>query len=854
MPRNIIFPMRLIRLLSRAVLLLLFIASFPVFSEEHPVAKKGVIDLRNHDFWKKPEAELDGDWEFYRNRLYRDLKTAAKENRDLPVPVFLKPVSWGLQKEEHPDLTRAGFGTYRIKILFPEKRPELALYIKDYTSSIRVILPEKQTGPGKPGRNKESTEPSERAVLTALDSQGDSTTVIVEVANFHHGSYGGLLTPPVIGEREHLFEKHNRASLQQAALLSVFLIFGLYHLIINMIRRSDAALWFGIYCLLFALRTSITGNFLLIEILPSLDYGIVQRVEYAGLISFVLSGAMLLHALFPGEFPQWLRNTFAGVAVVSLAVVFLSLEVMTGFLIPIEILILCIVLAYIITGVLALIRKRQTALIFFSGFLILSAAIVADIVLSIRFGTATNFAALGMIAFVFSQAIVIAKRFARAMAVSEELSENLEQKVIDRTEELDSLAAVARKATEGKDLQGVLTAVAAQIDRRYGAKSLALFLPDHDRNFLLLRVLITGQLREDTESLPESVRKIPLTREGGTLFRTYNRARPFYLPAINRQWLEKSPCDKQLVETLNFNWFTHLPLIVEKRVEGIIAFSGPDTPDLNAKEIEFCQRLASQVAGAVRAVHLLEYAEAARNEASNAYNESERLLNNVLPEKVAEELKRTGSVKPLLYESVSVVFTDFVGFTGLSARFQPEELIKELDGCFSQFDAIAGRNRLEKLKTIGDSFMCAGGLPEPNQSHPVDACLAALEMREFIFQMFVMKQAADEDYWELRIGIHTGPVTAGVIGTRRFAYDIWGHTVNTASRMESFGVPGEINISEQTYSCVKHLFECEPRGMTEVKGIGQLQMYILNRVRPEYSKDEAGLVPNDAFFTSAGLS
>jgi class 3 adenylate cyclase len=240
-------------------------------------------------------------------------------------------------------------------------------------------------------------------------------------------------------------------------------------------------------------------------------------------------------------------------------------------------------------------------------------------------------------------------------------------------------------------------------------------------------------------------------------------------------------------------------------------------------------------------------AEAARLDAEKARGDSDRLLARILPAAVAQELKVRGQVEPLFFDSVTVLFTDFVGFTQASEQMLPDELVAELDGCFSQFDEVAARNGLEKLKTIGDAYMCAGGLPQVRTTHALDACLAALELRSFMAQTEEIKRLAGFDSWQIRIGIHSGPVTAGVIGTNKFAYDIWGDTVNTASRMESSSEPGMINISGDTYNLVKEFFDCEYRGKVQAKGKGEIDMHFLLRIKPELSADTAGLIPNGVF-------
>lgn len=207
---------------------------------------------------------------------------------------------------------------------------------------------------------------------------------------------------------------------------------------------------------------------------------------------------------------------------------------------------------------------------------------------------------------------------------------------------------------------------------------------------------------------------------------------------------------------------------------------------------------------------------------------SERLLLNILPRAVADELKEKGYATPQYYEMVTVLFTDFKGFTTLAERMTPAQLIKELDACFMAFDEIAERNSLEKIKTIGDAYMCAGGIPLPNHTNPHDAVRAGLEMQEYMENRNRDRKMRGEPYLELRVGIHTGQVVAGVVGKNKFAYDVWGDAVNTASRMESSGEPGRVNISGATYECVKDDFLCVYRGRIPAKNKGDIDMYFVN--------------------------
>jgi adenylate cyclase len=220
---------------------------------------------------------------------------------------------------------------------------------------------------------------------------------------------------------------------------------------------------------------------------------------------------------------------------------------------------------------------------------------------------------------------------------------------------------------------------------------------------------------------------------------------------------------------------------------------------------------------------------AAKNEAIAYERErADSLLKNILPEKTAEELKTRNAVKPVRYESVTVMFTDFVDFTHTAERLSPEDLIGELDACFRLFDAIVEQNGLEKIKTIGDAYMCAGGLPTSNDTHAQDVVRAAVEMQRQLKALMAEKKTLGQAVFTMRVGIHTGPVVAGVVGSRKFAYDIWGDTVNTAARLEQGSEPGKINISETTYHAIKDRFRCTFRGKLAAKNKGEIAMYYVD--------------------------
>jgi adenylate cyclase len=247
----------------------------------------------------------------------------------------------------------------------------------------------------------------------------------------------------------------------------------------------------------------------------------------------------------------------------------------------------------------------------------------------------------------------------------------------------------------------------------------------------------------------------------------------------------------------------------------------------------------------------LQRLDEARREIERQREQSERLLRSILPGTIADELKEKQRVVPRFFPSAAVLFADFEGFTRLAERLEPKGLVEQLDQYFSALDEIAERHGLEMLKTVGDCYMCVGGLPEPNRTHPLDACLAALEMQDYFVRQNRQREKLRLPRWELRIGIHTGPVMAGVVGRRKFLYDVWGDAVNIAARMESAGEAGRINVSEEVRARVDALFDFEPRGSVEAKNKGKLSMFYLMQPKPAFRE---GTGVNEAFRNEAERS
>lgn len=226
---------------------------------------------------------------------------------------------------------------------------------------------------------------------------------------------------------------------------------------------------------------------------------------------------------------------------------------------------------------------------------------------------------------------------------------------------------------------------------------------------------------------------------------------------------------------------------------------------------------------------------------------SEKLLMNILPYEIGLQLKSKGYAVPRNYRMVTVMFTNFKGYTKLCQELSPQEMVSILHTYFAEFDDIVDNHYIEKIKTIGDTYMCAGGIPLRNRSNPIDIVLAALEIQKFIINLNEIKRVGKLPAWELRIGIHTGNVVAGVVGKRKFAYDIWGDTVNIASNIETAGEVGKINITAETYDKVKDYFIFESRGMLEMRDNRMKEMYYVLGLKPEYAVTSDGYTPNKEF-------
>jgi class 3 adenylate cyclase len=293
--------------------------------------------------------------------------------------------------------------------------------------------------------------------------------------------------------------------------------------------------------------------------------------------------------------------------------------------------------------------------------------------------------------------------------------------------------------------------------------------------------------------------------------------------------------DSQTVQIDSENLCSVLPVQVSGEAFGSVGIAGVALSETILKSIS---NLLTVVLERVRSAERLSRQHQELDEQRRL---SESLLLNILPLEVADELRTKGMVAPKYFEDVTIIFTDFVGFTLSTEHLAAEDVVHHLHDYFTAFDRICARYGLEKLKTIGDSYMCIGGLPVRNPAHPVNAVMAAFEM---VQEVIDRDQLENSVRWKVRVGIHTGPVVAGVVGINKFAFDIWGDTVNFSSRMESSSQPNRINLSERTYSRVKDFFECEYRGKVLTKEKREFDMYFASGLLPKLAGQDDAIPPS----------
>ncbi|MFC3879800.1 adenylate/guanylate cyclase domain-containing protein [Algoriphagus namhaensis] len=413
------------------------------------------------------------------------------------------------------------------------------------------------------------------------------------------------------------------------------------------------------------------------------------------------------------------------------------------------------------------------------------------------------------------------QKLSKAYMSLEYRTADLSKDVLQMSEGLKVIAEL-QDVDAKSDEDGLFESLAESINVRLKMDVAAILLPLHkDKLNFTLRYL-KGFGQYDTESVREKVIEVPqdvFDSKKGVIVNAEDELNEF------QTYLQS----ELQIDNLIFS-----PIIHNKEVMGYF-FAGRRSQLLQKGKgiLPYHLNILDAIGGVVSTVQNqldrqqeLEKLVAQRTEQLQKEKEtSENLLLNILPWETTQELKKNGSVKAKDFNMVSVLFTDFINFTKYSEGLSSKALVELIDFYYRKMDEITNKHGIEKIKTIGDSYMCASGLPMEREDHALAAVRAAIEIRDFVEEAKVERKKTNKPYFEVRIGINSGPVVAGIVGIKKFAYDIWGDTVNVASRMESNGYAGKVNISASTYDLVKDYFECEFRGDIPVKNKGEIGMY-----------------------------
>ena len=878
------------------VLFLIFLIFFTYCKNENsfnPEAIKGFLDLSKQstleygDSNLKKENEsinLKGEWEFYWREFPETEEDFAKLfiNNNAPTKNYIKlPSTWNNFKYLDPiskntiELPSHGYAAYRLRVLLPSNRKDLSLEIADIGMSYALYLNRTLVHKnGIPGKSFEQTNPLLKYRVIKIDTPSEELEIVFVVSNFQYmesGIWGNVR----LGSTEEILASRQKEKTVDFIVLGSLLIMGFYHLGIFLFRKKDhSPFYFGLFCLLVALRVTAVGERFILDWISSLPFWIVFKMDFFSFYFGISLFALFLFHVFREEFNKRVLLFFLIMSIPSsLLVIFTPLSIYPRILYIIQATTLLLAAYSIFVLIKAIKNKRTGATNFLIGAIPFCLSVVNDILHAGQVIHTFYIASYGLLIFIFSQSIVLSRRFSLAFYTSEKLSEELQRKtesleksnlalfqlkenlsdlVKERTNELENskkeietLNKLSQAINENLDLKQIMNKVMEFVTPNFKIENYGLYLVDTEKQFVNCELAssflnMTEEQRQYVLSTP-----ISLTARRGIHAKVFKSKQIIHFPRIPRSELEVENRNSEIYQMKSF---VSIPLILREEVIGILDFFSTEfTMTLQSDGLYKLSVLADQIVGAIYNARLLRETLEAKKISEREKQRSENLLLNILPEEVAQELKEKGTAEPVSFESVSVLFTDFKGFTKIAEKMSPNELIRELDACFVQFDKITERFNLEKLKTIGDSYMCAGGIPKPNKTNPIDTILAALEIQSLMNQIKELKKKLNNPYWELRIGIHTGPLVAGVIGEKKFAYDVWGDTVNTASRMESSGSPGMINISGYTYEKVKDFFDFEYRGKINAKNKGDVDMYFVLGIKKEFSIDGDGKRVNEKF-------
>lgn len=610
-----------------------------------PKVEKGILDLRYWDLDKDGPVPLAGDWEFYW-KDFIDLNLFSSSREPTTSSFIYLPGIWNDfaesktisdEQSDENSIGGKGYATYRLQILMPDTihsksdRPGIKIWAQNssYQLYINGIL---YSEVGKVAKNENESSPAFFPQIIPLINQSKIYDVVFYVSNYDQAK-GGLWNKILFGTEKDLIQIRNNNLFLDLFLFGALTLMGFYHLgLFNLRRKDQSSLYFGIYCLLMGFRVVMTGEKFLYNIFPNIPLVIDLQIDY---LSVYLGGSLLLqfvHLVLPNDMPSTFRKILHAISGFFILTLFVMPPFYFSMALPLmEIIILIIIITITYTMIVSIINKREGAKSFFAGFIVFATIAINDVLHDNHIIQSGYYAPYGFLIFIFSQSYVLSKRFANSMNRVDDLTINLENKVNERTEELEkskkeieSLNSFISIINSSSDLNKIFMEISKYVNMSYGINGTWLFLPDENSEFLYAyKAYSYSKLSEDKHNYLLN-QKIPMReKEGGMLFKTFQRKKPFYLNRIPKFEYD---IDREIVDKLSIKSFLYVPLLIQNECVGVYAFSNLLEPmKLKRNQIYSISNLCYQIAGPVNTNHLLQKVAQARKVSDKQKYEIEML-------------------------------------------------------------------------------------------------------------------------------------------------------------------------------------------------------------------------------------
>lgn len=773
-----------------------------------PKVKNGMLDLSNWDFKSKQTIALDGEWEFYWKKLYSPNDFNDRLLKSTITGMINVPGYWNINGVKGKKFSGFGYATYRLKIKTDSVPKKLGLKIPSALSSYKLFVNDELVATnGTVANNPNDMRPRLMPAIKILDKTSGDIILTFQVSNFFHYK-GGIFESFEIGSEEQIMQNHNYSVVLDLFLIGAFLILWIYHLWIFFFRKTELAfLWFGLLCISMILRVLTTSQMFLYVFFPEFPNFIGLKLEYISVYAFTFPClCSFIYYIFPKDFSKSVLKVIYLLAIGEILFIsFSPAKIFTSWLLVFNLTSFIIGLYFVYILIKAFRAKRPYAGLSFSGTMIMFVFMINDVLHAMQLINTFYMVPLGIFLFLLLQAYILANLINQSFIALELSSKKIGEVNFELQEKIQALevSEVKFKSIVNKtsdlivlsELDGTLSYVSPSSKKMLG------YEPEEIIGINGFDLIHPDDVPDVRGRLNQTLTNNNVTKSNRIEYRLKKKDGNYIYIEVRISLVYENDKVKTLILILHD--ITDRKLIEKERFEY--------EQMLEAKVKERTHELQDRT-----------------RELESEKKKADDLLLNILPEETALELKMHGAAKARTYGLVSVIFTDFINFTSISEKTVPELLVAELDHCFSEFDKIVQRHGVEKIKTVGDAYLCAAGLPSPTYTHARDAVNAAMEMCNFILQRKKEKEANGEIPFEVRIGIHSGPVVAGIVGLKKFAYDIWGDTVNVASRMEQNCDGGRVNISGTTYELVKNEFKCEYRGKIQAKNKGEIDMYFVN--------------------------